>query len=58
MSWLVWVFSLKGKRKAVGTAQWKEQQFLKTAEYMCLIYYQHFCEPVSYYEMFYILFAK
>lgn len=56
--WWCFVFLLKGKRKAVGTVQWKEQQLLKTVKYMRLIYYQHFCESVSHCKMFYILFAK
>lgn len=55
---LLFCFFLKRKREAVGTTQWKEQWLLKTVEYMCLIYYQHFCEPVSHSKMFYILFPK
>lgn len=55
LCWFVfWFFS----EKESFSVQWKEQRPSKAVHSICVIYYQHFCEPVSLCKMFYIFFAK
>lgn len=53
--WLCFVFF---SEKESFSVQWKEQRPSKAVHSICLIYYQHFCKPVSLCKMFYIFFAK